>query len=139
MTMTSKTVPKSINIPMKLRNATKRRTGCRQSQRSPSCISAHTFRVGSVRCSWNSFLIKKSETTEILYETASKRNGKDRPIPKRMPPRKGPSVYEMLSVVSCSDAAAVNCSLASTRGKKAPSATVKKTKQVHSREQTSQL
>src|SRR5258708_1879339 len=138
MTMTSKTVPKSINIPMKLRNATKRRTGCRQSQRSTSYISAHKFRVGSVRCSWNSFLMKKSETTEIMYETASNKNGKARPIPKRMPPRKGPSVYEMFSVVSCKDTTVESCSFATTRGKQATAATLKKTKQVPSSRDTKQ-
>src|SRR5258708_5391300 len=53
-------------------------------------------------------------------------------IAKRMPPRKGPSVYDVLSDTSCSDAATFSCSFATTRGKHATAATLKKTKQVPS-------
>src|SRR5260370_40676737 len=68
MTITSSTVPKSMNMPMPLRSATKRSTGCRHSQSSPSRISAQRLRGASARGSGTAGLMNNSVTTQPPQE-----------------------------------------------------------------------
>ena len=95
-------------------NAHVRRKGRLHRYRKPSARRERSDAVSGSRSSWNGVRIKRSDTVENAYESASTTNGNARARPNSAPPSGGPPSRTAACRPVCAAAAAGSCRVGTT-------------------------